>query len=185
MTKSFARLLTGVALTSALVCAQSFQAGQPQQPASQPAPATTPDSAVMPDLSGLQDMLRSAETFHSAVRDMHLENKFQESQAASAAQNNAAADPNSPAARKKASTQRTMAMVGAGAGIGVALASMTGDKKAVMYGAIAGGVGGLIIDQIMRQRANKVDANRFDDAAQYDAVPATPGKLKTRSAPAE
>jgi hypothetical protein len=160
----FARLLTGMALTSALAFCQNFAA--PQNPPQSAPPSTGAELGV--DLSGLQDMLRTADSFNSAVKDMHLENRFQESQSG----------PSAPATQRD--PKRTMAMIGAGAGIGVALASMTGDRKAVMYGAIAGGVGGLIIDQIMRNRARKAELAVMDPRTIQGAPLPDDHQLKTR-----
>src|SRR5947207_14827863 len=88
----------------------------------------------------LIDMLRSASAAHAKVKDLQLE------------QNVA---PESHPVRPGALNQRTAAMVGTGAGVGVAIGGMSGNQKGVLIGALAGGAGGLIIDQILKHRAAK------------------------------
>lgn len=138
------------------------------------------------DLGGLGEMMNAAGRFHDAVKIMELDKQFQTvEQQAQQDQARANAATGKPGLVKENPLNRTLAMVGAGAGIGVALASMSKDRKTVMIGAIAGGVGGLIIDQLMRHRAEKAVAT----AANNDGVLVPPGDslpqgpLKTRTAP--
>jgi hypothetical protein len=169
MKSSFARLLTGLAFLSAFAFGQNYPQAQPfGQPVPPPPPQNNRQDPGI-DLSNLQTMLGSAQSFHNAIDSMHLRERFRDSEEMAASQ---------AVSRKDYDNKRTMAMIGAGAGIGVALAGMTRDSKTVMIGAIAGGVGGLIVDQIMRNRARKAEERAYRQNAPYaepaPSVPAAP-----------
>ena len=89
----------------------------------------------------LGEMLRSAATFHELVRSMNLANSLGPDQHAVG-----------PDGRSMHSVQRTVQVMGAGAGVGAAIGEMTHKENGVMIGALVGGIGGLIVDQVMKQR---------------------------------
>ncbi len=50
------------------------------------------------------------------------------------------------------SVERTAITVGAGAGVGVAIGSMTHNQNGALIGALIGGAGGLVLDEILKHR---------------------------------
>jgi hypothetical protein len=91
----------------------------------------------------LGEMLRSATNFHDLIRSMDLQNNFR----------TGANDPGLPPAEKqRRSLARTAAIMGAGAGTGVAIGAMTHSEKGVLIGALVGSAGGLVIDQILKSK---------------------------------
>ncbi|MBZ5674508.1 MAG: hypothetical protein LAP61_09705 [Acidobacteriia bacterium] len=50
------------------------------------------------------------------------------------------------------SVERTAITVGAGAGVGVAIGSMTRNQNGALIGALIGGAGGLVLDEILKHR---------------------------------
>ena len=128
----FSAMIGLLALTTAAVA----QPLPPYVPPTGPVPAA---DQMTPQTLG--DMLRSATTFHEMVRGMNL---------------NRAMGPDVHAVgqdgRYHHSVQRTAETVGAGAGVGAAIGAMSRKDNGVLIGALVGGFGGLIVDQIMKHR---------------------------------
>jgi hypothetical protein len=84
-------------------------------------------------------MLRSATTFHDLVRDLNK---------------NLGPDDHRPGPDgiPQHSIERTATTIGAGAGVGAAIGGMTRNQNGVLIGAMIGGAGGLILDQILKHR---------------------------------
>jgi hypothetical protein len=116
-----------------------------------PPPAYTPAPQGLPNqdmnVQFLGEMLRSATNMHDLVRGMELEQAF-------AQRDRDASLP--PRERQRRELARTAAIMGAGAGAGVAIGAMTHSEKGLLIGALVGTAGGLVIDQIMRHRAEKL-----------------------------
>jgi hypothetical protein len=109
-------------------------------PAQYPAPAPYPQAGqVSAEMLGTG--LRSAAAFHELVRGLNL------ATALGPDQHLVGAD-----GRLHHPMIRTVEVMGAGAGVGAAIGEMTHKPNGVMVGALVGGIGGLIIDQVMRQR---------------------------------
>ncbi|MEQ1887060.1 MAG: hypothetical protein ABL967_18500 [Bryobacteraceae bacterium] len=130
----FATLLTTVALQ-----------------AQAPPPALPPQALPQQDINVqfLGEMLRSATNMHDVVRNMQLEQSF------------AGRDQDPylpPPERHRRELARTAAIMGAGAGAGVAIGAMTHSEKGLLIGALVGTAGGLVIDQILRHKAEKTQA---------------------------
>jgi hypothetical protein len=103
-------------------------------------PAQTPSSGQLtPQVLG--EMLRSATTFHELVRNLNLDKSL-------------GADQHimGPDGQPQHPVGRTAATIGAGAGAGAAIGEMTHKQNGVLVGALVGGMGGLIIDQIVKHR---------------------------------
>ena len=92
----------------------------------------------------LGEMLRSANSFHDLVQGMQLQQNFGGRDADRSLP---------PAERQRRELARTAAIMGAGAGAGVAFGAMTHSEKGLLIGALVGTAGGLVIDQILRHRA--------------------------------
>ena len=98
-------------------------------------PAPPPNNQITPQV--LADMLRSATTFHDLVQnlgkslgpDVHTV---------------------APNGQPQHSLNRTAATIGAGAGVGAAIGGMSHKQDALLIGAMIGGAGGLILDEILR-----------------------------------
>jgi hypothetical protein len=126
--------------------------------AQSPLPAATPaNSQVNPQINLvlLAEALRSASTFHDLVKNLNVEKTL-------------SPGPNA------APLDRTVSILGAGAGAGAAIGEMSHSQKGILIGVVAGTAGGFVIDQLLRQR----DAR----AATSSAVPA-PG-ASSKAAPA-
>jgi hypothetical protein len=138
-------LFVSLTLFGALALAQS-----PAQPprSSQAAPAP---NQLTPQVLG--EMLRSATTFHELVENMNL------SKSLGADQHIQGTD-----GRLHHPLERTAQTIGAGAGAGAAVGAMTHSQNGVLIGALVGGAGGLIIDQILQHR-EEVRARADHDAA--------------------
>jgi len=105
--------------------------------AQSPAPAPPPSNQITPQV--LAEMLRSATTFHDLVRDLNK---------------NLGPDDHRPGPDgiPQHSIERTATTIGAGAGVGAAIGGMTRNQNGVLIGAMIGGAGGLILDQILKHR---------------------------------
>jgi hypothetical protein len=101
-----------------------------------PAPPA-PSSQLTPQV--LADMLRSATTFHDLVQNLDR----------SLGPDVHTIGPNG---LPQHSVERTAATIGAGAGVGAAIGSMTHKQNGPLIGAFIGGAGGLIIDEILKHR---------------------------------
>lgn len=102
-------------------------------------PRPAPVNEVTPQVLG--DMLHSAATFNELVRNMNLNRSLGPDVHAFGADG-----------RLRHSVQRTAETIGAGAGAGAAIGAMSRNPNGVMIGALIGGAGGLIVDQILRHR---------------------------------
>jgi hypothetical protein len=134
-----------LAFASVLVLSGSLTLGLAQTPAGPPAAANSqaapaPD-ALTPQMLG--EMLRSATTFHELVAAMDLNRSLGPDQ-----------HLEGPDGRLHHPMQRTVQTIGAGVGAGAAIGAMARGQKGVLIGALIGGAGGLIIDQILKHREN-------------------------------
>ena len=102
-----------------------------------PSPAPAQSNQITPQVLG--EMLRSATTFHELVRDLNK---------------NLGPDVHTggPDGVPQHSIARTAATMGAGAGVGAAIGGFTRNQNGVLIGALIGGVGGLILDEILKHR---------------------------------
>lgn len=89
----------------------------------------------------LGEMLRTATTFHELVRNLNLSRSLGPDQHVVGNDG-----------RLRHSPQRTAQTVGAGVGAGAAIGAMTRNQNGVLIGALVGGMGGLIIDQVLKHR---------------------------------
>ena len=107
-----------------------------QSPA--PAPTPAPSNQIAPQI--LAEMLQSATTFHDLVQGLNK---------------SLAASVHSPSTNvtPQHSMERTATTIGAGAGVGAALGGMTKNPNGVVIGAMIGGAGWFILDQILQHRA--------------------------------
>ncbi len=119
---------------------------------SQPA---APSNQLTPQVLG--EMLRSATTFHELVRNLNLNKNF--------GPDVHLAGPNG---RPQHSVERTAQTIGAGAGVGAAIGGMTKGQNGVLVGALIGGAGGLIVDQILKHK-EETQQNKIA----YPVVPET------------
>lgn len=124
--KQFLTLSSAVVLFAAVAFAQT-----PAPPPPQPAPA----NQLTPQV--LADMLRSATTFHDLVQNLDK----------SLGPDVHTIGPNG---LPQHSIERTAATIGAGAGVGAAIGSMSHKQNGVLIGAFIGGAGGLILDEILK-----------------------------------
>jgi hypothetical protein len=97
-----------------------------------PAQAAAPANSQI-NLTLLAEALRSASTFHDLVKNLNVEK-------------NLSPGPNA------APLDRTVAIMGAGAGAGAAIGELSHSQKGILIGVVAGTAGGFVIDQILRQR---------------------------------
>jgi hypothetical protein len=74
---------------------------------------------------------------------------------------------------------RTMQAIGAGAGAGAAVGAMTRSDNGILIGALVGSAGGLIIDQILKQRERRREEAFFADVP-AEACDCPPPPLLTR-----
>ena len=109
--------------------------------AQNPAPPPPPPAVNPLTPQTLGAMLNSAATFHELVRNLNLAKSLGPDQDFVGADGQI----HHPIAR-------TAATIGAGAGAGAAIGEMTHSPNGVMIGALIGGAGGLIIDQILRHQ---------------------------------
>jgi hypothetical protein len=126
-------LATLVLLTfSGLVSAQ-----QPTQPA--PSQAGHPPDQLTPQVLG--EMLRSASTFHQLVQNLNLSKSLGPDQHVLGSDG-----------RLHHPLDRTAESIGAGVGVGAAIGAMSHNQNGVLIGALVGGAGGLIVDEIVKHR---------------------------------
>ena len=89
----------------------------------------------------LAEMLRTATTFHDLVQNLNLSKSL---------------GPDvhvpRPDGLPEHSVTRTAETIGAGAGVGAAIGGMTHNQNGVLIGALIGGAGGLIVDEILKHR---------------------------------
>jgi hypothetical protein len=126
---------------------------------SQPA---APSNQLTPQVLG--EMLRSATTFHELVRNLNLNKNF--------GPDVHLAGPNGT---PQHSVERTAQTIGAGAGVGAAIGGMTKGQNGVLVGALIGGAGGLIVDQILKHK-EETQQNKVA----YPVVPAETRQLRER-----
>jgi hypothetical protein len=105
----------------------------------QAAPPPPPANQITPQVLG--EMLRSATTFNELVRNLNLSKSL-------------GPDVHTPGADglPQHSVVRTAETVGAGAGVGAAIGGMTHSPNGALIGALIGGAGGLIVDEILKHR---------------------------------
>jgi hypothetical protein len=101
------------------------------------APPTTQPNQVTPKV--LAEMLQSASNFHDLVQNL-----------------NKSLGPDvhttGPDGSSQHSLERTAVTMGAGAGVGVAIGSMTHNQNGALIGALIGSAGGLVLDEILKHR---------------------------------
>lgn len=133
----------GMVSMAGLVSAQTPVPARPNAPVAPiqaaPAPVAPAAGALTPQVLG--EMLRSATTFHELVRSMNL------NQSLGPDQHYIGSD-----GRVHHSVERTAETIGAGAGAGAAIGAMTHSQNGVLIGALVGGAGGLILDEILKHR---------------------------------
>ena len=120
--------------------------------AQSPAQAPPPEQ-MSPQV--LAEMLRSATTFHELVRNMNLDQSLGQDHHVPG-----------PDGRLHHPLARTAETVGAGAGVGAAIGAMSHRPNGVLIGALIGGAGGFIVDQILKHR---------EEAKEKAAINRTPG----------
>ncbi len=136
-TVSGRRFFSGITLAVTLTLFSTFAAAQTASaPGAKPAPAA---NQLTPQVLGA--MLSSAATFHDLVEKMNL------SKSLGADEHVQGAD-----GRLHHPLERTAQTIGAGAGAGAAIGAMTHSQNGVLVGALIGGAGGLIVDQILKHR---------------------------------
>jgi hypothetical protein len=101
-------------------------------------PTPAPSNQLTPQVLG--ELLRTAATFHELVQSLNLNEKL--------GQDSHTIGPDGVSHH---SVQRTAATVGAGAGVGAALGSLSHNQNSQLIGALIGGAGGLIVDAIVQQ----------------------------------
>jgi hypothetical protein len=178
---------SGLILTAGLTMAQTpaypsapppaypnYQTPPPVYPNYQtPPPPAQAQSQLTPQMLGA--MLRSAATFNELIRSMNL------NQSLGPDQHYIGAD-----GRLHHSMERTAETIGAGAGAGAAIGAMSHSQNGVMIGALIGGAGGLILDQILKQHeqqqarmmAAPAPETHYAQPPQYTAPPRR--EFKTR-----
>jgi len=124
------------------------------------APPTTQSNQVTPRV--LAEMLQSASNFHDLVQNL-----------------NKSLGPDvhttGPDGSSQHSLERTAVTMGAGAGVGVAIGSMTHNQNGALIGALIGSAGGLVLDEILKHR-EQTHAPTIDPQRQKD-----PPVLKQRA----
>lgn len=142
-----------LAIAGTIAMGQS--AGQ-THPAGPPAAQTqAAPNELTPQMLG--EMLRSATTFHELVAQMNLDRSLGPDQ-----------HIEGPDGRLHHPMQRTVQTIGAGVGAGAAIGAMSRSERGVLIGALVGGAGGLIIDQILKHRENS-RAREYAPASDGDA----------------
>ncbi len=134
------KITTGI--TTALLCMTGLAVAAPQT-----TPANPPVNIQL-NTEFLNDLMRSAAMFNGMVQNLNLNKTLHES----------GVSPDSTDANGRP-VKHTAAVLGAGAGIGLAVGGMTGNQKNAMIGAAVGGASALIIDQIMQHQAKERLAN--------------------------
>ena len=134
------KITFGIATT--LLCMSGLAMAEPQT-----TPAN-PQVNIQLNTEFLNDLMRSAAMFNGMVQNLNLNRTIHESGVAPES-----TDPNGRPIK------HTAAVLGAGAGIGLAVGGMTGNQKNAMIGAAIGGASALIIDQILQHQAKERLAN--------------------------
>ena len=136
----------------------------------QPAPPPPAPGQLTPQVLG--EMLRTATTFHEVVRSLNLYKQL-------------GPDVHVVDAYgvPRHSAQRTAATVGAGVGVGAAIGGMTRNQNGVLIGALIGGAGGLILDEILKRREMNRMAPAYDPAPMYSPAPEPPPLPPLRQRP--
>jgi hypothetical protein len=134
------KITFGIATT--LLCMSGLAMAEPQT-----TPAN-PQVNIQLNTEFLNDLMRSAAMFNGMVQNLNLNRTIHESGVAPES-----TDPNGRPIK------HTAAVLGAGAGIGLAVGGMTGSQKNAMIGAAVGGASALIIDQILQHQAKERLAN--------------------------
>src|SRR5690606_9560349 len=129
----FGRALCVLLLTSGFAVAQTPVLTPPPTPA---ANQLTPQA--------LGEMLLSANTFHELVSNLNINESLGPDQHVPG-----------PDGKLRHPITRTMQAIGAGAGAGAAVGAMTHSDNGILIGALVGSAGGLIIDQILKQREKR------------------------------
>ena len=136
--------MIGIAAT--LLCMSGLAVAEPQT--TPPTAAANPPVNIQLNTEFLNDLMRSAAMFNGMVQNLNLNKTLHESGVA----------PDSTDANGRP-VKHTAAVLGAGAGIGLAVGGMTGNQKNAMIGAAVGGASALIIDQILQHQAKERLAN--------------------------
>lgn len=140
-------------------CSLAF--GQPAPIDPPPGPydtqATPAPNQLTPQVLG--EMLLSANTFHELVSSMNLQNSLGPDE-----------HVEGPDGRLHHPIQRTAQAMGAGAGAGAAIGAMTKSQNGILIGALVGGAGGLIVDQILKHREKRRARAAFEQSLAVDHV---------------
>jgi hypothetical protein len=144
------------AFTLAQSPAQSPPSGRP--PGSPNTPVAPSPDQLTPQVLG--EMLRSATTFHELVSKMNLNKSLGPDQ-----------HIQGPDGRLHHPLERTAETIGAGAGAGAAVGALTHSQNGVLIGALVGGAGGLIIDQILKHREELRERAIYDQAPDASYAP--------------
>jgi hypothetical protein len=146
--------------TLTMTIATLLTAASPGWSQAQPqAPPTAPGTPQL-NLQVLAEALRTAATFHDLVKNLDVEKNLKLDASAGSGQ----------------SLDRTAAILGAGAGAGAAIGELKGGQKAVLIGVAAGAAGALVLDQVLRHKSAKPEAQ---PAAGSQFAP-EPKKFETR-----
>jgi hypothetical protein len=113
------------------VCLSGLAVAQSSTP---PAAQSNQDATKL-----LIEMMQSASSFHDLVRNM--------SKSLGPDVHTAGPDGSS-----QHSLERTAVTIGAGAGVGVAIGSMTRNQNGALIGALIGSAGGLVLDEVLKHR---------------------------------
>jgi hypothetical protein len=145
--KHFLPAILGLVCLSGMAVAQSS------------APRAAQSDQITPKV--LAEMLQSASNFHDLAQNLSK---------------SLGPDVHTigPDGSSQHSLERTAVTIGAGAGVGVAIGSMTRNKDGALIGALIGSAGGLVLDEILKHREQ---AHAQTVAPQY---PANPPVLKQR-----
>lgn len=147
--QAFTPLLAISVLLTPLANAQEPVPAKPAPLAAQP-PAD-------PNLQFLDQVLQTATAVQSLVKSMHLD------KAIGAQTSYPPGDPRS--------LQRTAEFIGVGAGVGMALGEMAHSQRGAITGAAIGGAAGVIVDQILRRQAAKVQSSPPDSNPSFSTRP--------------
>ena len=146
--KHFLLVIFSSACFSALAAAQASTPSAPQS------------NQMTPKV--LAEMLQSASNFHDLVQGF-----------------NKSLGPDvhttGPDGSSQHSLERTAVTIGAGAGVGVAIGSMSRNQNGALIGALIGGAGGLVLDEILKHR------EQTHPQAQQSQAPRDPPVLKQRT----
>lgn len=119
----------------------------------QPAPIDPPPGSYDPQAipapnqltpEVLGEMLLSANTFHEVVTNLNIQNSLGPDEHVVGVDG-----------QLHHPIQRSAKAMGAGAGAGAAIGAMTKSQNGILIGALVGGAGGLIIDQILKHREKR------------------------------